>query len=138
MGKFYKKGLVFIVLFSIMMISCKQEKIEVKLHAFETSECRKDIEYDQQGEMAISTSKDGNLTVSVYGVGNCCSEFQPLFEIKNDTIHLGFSEGGRICSCFCCYDFVYEIEGIKDVSNYTFNYTNRIIEIVEIEEIPEE
>ena len=123
---------VNIIIFLIFFSSCKEEEIEVKLTSFESSECKKNISYDQQGDMKKSLSDDtGVLKVSVYGVANCCSEFEPVFEIRNDTIDLGFREFGRICSCDCCYDFIYYIQGIKNPSDYYLNYTNPIVEVAE-------
>ncbi|MDC8003961.1 hypothetical protein POV27_07845 [Aureisphaera galaxeae] len=124
-------------LFLLLLVSCKPKHVEIKLSAFETSECKKEYNFDLQGTAKSTVLNSGNYQVSVFGVANCCSDFEPVFEIKNDTLHLGFKEGGNICSCFCCYDFIYEVEGIEDISNYTIHYTNPIIEIVETEVIPE-
>jgi len=128
---------VFYIILLVIIISCKEDKIEVKLNAFESSECKKEIDYDLQGNITKDFYENGNLKLSIYGVANCCSDFNPIFIVKNDTIDIGFKEFGRVCDCSCCYDFIYEISGIKNITEYHINFINSIIEIVETEIAPE-
>jgi hypothetical protein len=41
-------------------------------------------------------------------------DFIPKAEFKKGSLYLDLQETGEACECLCCYEFVFEIEGLKD------------------------
>jgi hypothetical protein len=54
------------------------------------------------------------LTVEIAATATCCVDFIPKVTLKNGILKLDLQETGEECECFCCYEFAFEVEGIKD------------------------
>lgn len=58
--------------------------------------------------------KGDTLMVEVGTVATCCVDFEPNLSYANTVLNLQFKETGNACSCYCCYQFIYKIIGLRD------------------------
>jgi hypothetical protein len=88
---------------------------KVKLFSFKNSACDGETESFRLRTRIISKElSDDLLTIHIGTTATCCVDFVPKSTFKNGILNLDFEETGTPCECDCCYEFTYQIKGIKD------------------------
>jgi hypothetical protein len=104
-----------IVVFLFITQFAFAQKAKVKLHSFHNSTCDQESDPDRLRTRIISkVLVNGILTIHVATTATCCVDFVPKTKYAKGVLDLDFLETGEPCECGCCYEFVYEISGIKN------------------------
>jgi hypothetical protein len=100
----------------------------VKLFSFKNSTCEENPESLQLRTRIIKKElSNGILTVQIGATATCCVDFVPKTTFKNGILNLDFEETGTPCECSCCYEFTYEVKGIKN-DKIKITFRNKEIE----------
>lgn len=88
---------------------------KVKLFEFRNSTCDQETDLSRLRTRIIKKELTKNiLTVQIAATATCCVNFIPKATLKKGILKLDLVETGEACECFCSYEFVFKIEGIKD------------------------
>ena len=88
---------------------------KVKLFQFRSSTCDQESDPSRLRTRIIKKELNKNLlTVEIASTATCCVDFKPVTTLKNGVLHLDIEETGEACECSCCYEFSFQIEGVKD------------------------
>lgn len=88
---------------------------KIKLYNFQNSTCDHETDPGRLRTRIIKKDlKMGILKIQIAATAYCCVNFLPKATMQNEILDLDFQETGDPCECFCCYEFIYEIEGIKN------------------------
>lgn len=118
---------ITIVLFLLTRIAICQES-QIKLFKFSNSTCDNEQEASRIRTRIISKDISTNiLTVKISATATCCVGFNPKILFKKEILNLDFEETGTPCECTCCYEFIYQIVGIKN-DNIKITFRNKNIE----------
>jgi hypothetical protein len=102
---------------------------QLTLFSFQNSTCEPLRETYQIRTRIISKELTGDvLKVRIGGVAHCCVTFLPVMSFEKGVLNLDFEETGSICECGCCYEFFYEIKGVKD-ANLQITFRGKEIEV---------
>jgi hypothetical protein len=133
-----KRLLVVLVILSYFIdgsaqSSSKKDVSKVRLLRWSVADC--DNTYDPYRLMNRITSfetKDGITFITVNFSDNCCPEFKPIIDFKDNKLMLfPYKEfNGEYCSCDCCFSINFEIEGIAQV-DYEVYFKDKKIELSE-------
>jgi hypothetical protein len=101
---------------------------KVKLFSFKNSTCDGESESFRLRTRIISKElSNGLLTIHIGATATCCVDFVPKTTFINGILNLDFDETGTPCECGCCYEFTYQINGVKD-DNIKITFRNKNIE----------
>lgn len=96
-------------------MNCIAQETEIELIDFTPSECDESVDgYRIKNRIVDTWYEDSILMVEVGARATCCVDFEPSIKATRDTLDLIFKETGDFCSCICCYQFVYHIQGYAD------------------------
>lgn len=88
---------------------------KVKLFKFRNSTCDQATDPSRLRARIIKKELTNNiLTVQIAATATCCVDFRPKATLKQGILNLDLEETGEACECSCCYEFAFEVEGIKD------------------------
>lgn len=111
-GLYKKIKLCALLLFSAHFLFGQQN---VKLFEFRSSTCEQEVSSKMPRTRIIKQELNaGILTVEIAATATCCVNFSPIIKINSGVLDLSFEETGEACECFCCYEFVYRIENLKN------------------------
>jgi hypothetical protein len=88
---------------------------EIKLFGFRNSTCEQETSAKGLRTRIIKKEfKQNILTIEIAATATCCVDFIPKIAFSKGVINLDFEETGAGCECSCCYEFIYQIDGIKN------------------------
>ncbi len=131
--------ILLILIVSFSFISCSAQggyennEANVRLVKWSTADCNNTYDpYRLQNRITTFEMKDEVTFITVNFSDNCCADFKPIIEFKdNKLILLPYREYfGNYCSCNCCFSINFEIEGIEK-SDYEIYFKDKKIEFSE-------
>lgn len=113
--------------------SYKNEESKVKLLKWSVADCDNTYDPDRlKNRITTFETKDGLTFITVNFSDNCCADFKPVIDFKdNKLMLLPYIEYiGEYCSCNCCFSINFEIEGIEQL-DYEVYFNDKKIELSE-------
>jgi hypothetical protein len=87
----------------------------IKLFDFKSSTCEQESSAKGLRTRIIKKEfKQNILRIEIAATATCCVDFIPKIAFSEGVLNLDFEETGAGCECFCCYEFIYKIEGTKN------------------------
>ncbi|MBL4716502.1 MAG: hypothetical protein JKX95_07695 [Bacteroidia bacterium] len=109
-----QKLFFILLLFPFYLLAQDQKTSNFNLIDFSPSECDESAYSYQKYNQILSKEIVGDtVKIEVEIVGNCCVDFDATIEVNDTIINLIYMESGDPCRCLCCYQFIYEIDGVN-------------------------
>ena len=113
------KVIALLFVFITLLVSCEKNgnilpENSLSVQNVKNSECRPDVKSSDDEETLRLVAKGDVLYIERVGVQNCSFKLEVNVSNEGNTIYVKELNASPIsASCFCCFDFSYEIKGME-------------------------